>query len=684
MRLHFFASCIFSLVFLGPLASLAFAQKQEEAENYMALASREEFRRGVQAYNRYSFNEAILLLEKALAYNLGDPLLLDWLGRAYYRSGLEDTALRQWKASLNIYGSKSAEGLLLGSRIETIQNYRSIYPELDKNERYVEAGRYPGINGALQLYRQPTTILPLLDGSSWVAAYGSNELVLIDQNGIIRQRVRGPLNGFDRPYDIVRNKEGNLYVSEFKGNRISKLDAKGQWKAYINGKEKDKGQLIGPQHMAIDKDGYLYVNDFGNRRIVKFDSDGTFILVLGLKSSSFPGLKTPTGLTCRGSEIFVADAGANYIVRFDHSGNYLGTLAEGAFFHPESIRTDPTGKLLVADTKHILLVDPETKQVHELGNLGNANVRIVAADMDRNGNILAVNFAASEVSVLTRMEDLAAGLFVQIERIIADTFPEVTLELRVQDRRRSPIIGLNEKNFLLSEAGRPVNKQTFMGASYLNTKADIALLVERSPSAATQANTIVSAVKDITAAADRIVALVSAGEHPIKEALTPPSALSASARGSPSTYGPRWKFDLALRLAATELLAKEKKRAVFFITTGKLGERAFERYSVSELATYLANNGIRFYAALLSNVNPDEELTYLCKQTGGQLIFIFRPSGIAPAIAQLKNAPTDLYALKYTSTLPTNFGHSYLQVEAEAYLLDRSGRDVMGYFPLLE
>ncbi len=39
----------------------------------------EEFRRGVQAYYRGAFNEAIVQFEKALSFMPDDSLILDWL-----------------------------------------------------------------------------------------------------------------------------------------------------------------------------------------------------------------------------------------------------------------------------------------------------------------------------------------------------------------------------------------------------------------------------------------------------------------------------------------------------------------------------------------------------------------------------------------------------------------------------
>ncbi|MDR2629592.1 MAG: NHL repeat-containing protein, partial [Spirochaetaceae bacterium] len=391
-----------------------------------AVNAREEFRLGVQAYNRYAFNEGILSFERALAFRPGEPLILDWLGRAYFRSGLEDPALRQWQAAAAAYGPSSGDGLLVMGRIETIRNRRSLFPAMDEDIRYVEAGHYPGTSDNTVLYRQPTSILPLEDGSAWVVAYGSNELVRIDVNGMIRQRRRGPLNGFDRPYDLVRGLDGRLYLSEFRGGRVSVLSADGEWLFYIGSKGLGEGQLIGPQNLAIDEEGYLYVVDYGNRRISKFDPDGKFILSFGDRRSGFQGLLSPTGIAAGDGRIFIADGVSRRIFIFDRNGTYRGLLVEEGLSGPESLRFFSERLLLAADTNRLLLIDIDSALVREVGVLGNSRVRIVGAELDRNGNILAANFQAGEVAVMTPLNEMAAGLFVQIDRVVADDFPEIT------------------------------------------------------------------------------------------------------------------------------------------------------------------------------------------------------------------------------------------------------------------
>ena len=673
-----------------------------ESQDLDTLYAMEEFRIGVQAFNRFSFNEAILSFERALSFRPGEALILDWLGRAYFRSGFEETALRQWQASAAGYGYTSGSGLLIASRIEAVRNARNPGSSIGAigldGLRYVESGRFPSHSDELVFYSQPTSVLAQGDGSAWVVAYGSNEIIRIDVNGLIRERRRGPINGFDRPYDIVRSPEGRLYLSEFRGSRVSVLSSSGDWQYYIGSRGQGPGQFVGPQNLTVDEDGYLYVVDFGNRRVSKFDPSGTFILSFGARSEIFQGFRSPTGIAARNGRIYVADNLARQIHIFDGNGSYLGILIQEGLESPESLRFLDDGTLLVADANRILHIDPRTAIVRELGVLGNpSRVRLTGAELDRNGNVLAADFITGEVTVMTRMEDMASGLFVQIERIITDNFPVVNIEVQVQDRLRRPIVGLDARNFVLTEQGQTAAEQNLLGAAFLSDHTDVAILMERSSRTLGLREEMVIAAQDISAAATRVVSMISAGEQPGRESLNPPAGstptrqLEEAARGQAINYSPRWRFDLGLRLAATDLLPGEKKRAVVFVgagategAAGSLGEMAYEQYSLTELAAYLVNNNIVFYAVIAGSGSAGGDLRFLAEQTGGQVIPLYRSEGIGPVIRDLVNLPNGSYSLSFRSMLPTDFGRAYLPLEVEVYLMDRSGRDGSGYFPPLE
>jgi DNA-binding beta-propeller fold protein YncE len=679
---------VFSMLFL--CLSYVYGQREGPVTGGTgadAVSAEEAFRLGVLAYNRFSYNEAILSLEKALSFRPGEPLILEWLGRSYYRTGLEEIALRQWKAALDSYGRNSGAGMLLNARIETVTNRRFLLPVANDGVRYVESGRYPGRYNDVVLYRQPTSILPNNDGSLWIIAYGSNEIVKIDVNGIVRDRKRGPLNGFDRPYDMVRGSDGRMYLSEYRGGRVSILDKNGNWLAYMGSKGIGSGQFVGPQNLTIDEDGYVFVVDYGNRRISKFDPDGLFILSFGLRSAVFPGLISPTGIAAGKGRIFIADNTAKVIYVFDPNGNYLGLLAAEGLNRPESMRFLSDGTLIVADSNRILQIDTDSAIVRELGLAGGERTRITCVDMDTNGNVLAANFNVGEVAVMTRFDDLASGLFVQIRNISSVNFPLVTVELTVEDRLRRPIVGLDHNNFLLTEAGLSVLNQDLISSGYRHAGADISLLVERSPATSRLRDDLTAASRDISRAIGemtntKIVSVISAGEQPRPERYD--ISLENAVRGTADIYSARWRFDRGLRVAASELLSAAPKRSVVYIGTGDVGELAFEQYSLSDMTSYLSNNGIVFNAIIIGGGQISASIAYLCQETGGKAMQLYRPRGIGELIKSTADSPSGLYSFTYNSRLPTDFGRAWLPLEVEVYLMERSGRDNIGYFPPME
>ena len=259
-----------------------------------------------------AYNEAIQEFEKALSYLPGENLILDWLGKAYYKAGVEGSALQQWQfASDDGYG-----GLLLQNRIEIVGDRRITQTEFDYSQHYTEAGSFPHLNGTTLIYSQPISALANTDGSLWVVAYGSNEILHYDVNGVIKKRVRGPINGFDRPMDIIRLQNGNMVVSEFAGDRLALLDENGSFIQYIGKKGRGEGEVIGPQYLAEDSFGNIYVTDFGNARVVVFDPDGNGLLHFGQKSIDFPGLRSPTGIAVLNDRVFVADSATGAIYEF--------------------------------------------------------------------------------------------------------------------------------------------------------------------------------------------------------------------------------------------------------------------------------------------------------------------------------------------------------------------------------
>lgn len=643
----------------------------------------QEFRRGVQSYYRGTFNDAVMQFEKALGYMPNDSLILEWLGKSYYHSGMEGTAVKSWsKAVQNGYG-----GLLLKNKIEIVQDRRTGAFRSDFNARYTEAGAFSGSYGDGMVFSGPVSVLPENDGTVWVLAYGSNELVKLNINGTVVSRVTGPMNGFDRPMDLIRLEDGTMLVTESAGNRLCVLDKKGKFIKYIGKKGRAVGNLVGPQYAAQDSRQNIYVSDYGNRRIAVFDRDGKGLFCFGAARDDFAGLKGPTGIAVAGENVYVADNIFGGIYEFDLAGNFQRVLVpEKTFQHPESIRVW-NDYLVVCDSNRVFSVDSGSGSVFENISAGNAPARLTCAVPDVNGNVVVSDVISNEVYVMSKMQELVGGLFVQIEKVDASKFPEVFVDVRVENRYRSAVVGLGENNFYITEQKRPVNKLKYLGSSSYSQFSDITLLIDRSRRSSEFGEQINAAVREIAASMKNrgTLKIVSASKIPALEYSGKPSgALKFDVAALKNPVSDEIPLDLALRLAANDLVNAEHKRAVVIISAGKVSLNAFEKYSLSETAAFLNNNHISVASVLLTQNACDEELDYIVSNTPGKEYYIFRPEGLSGIVGDLVDIPSGLYTFSYTSVLSTNFGEKYLPVEVEAYLLNRSGRDECGYFAPLQ
>ena len=144
----------------------------------------EEFRRGVQSYYRSSYNEAILLFEKALSILPDEPLILEWLGKAYYSSGLEDACLQQWDFAIK----SNHGGVLLRNKAEVVRERRIANVETMESIHFSESTNFLSLFQDKHLFRQPISAIAMEDGSFWMVAYGTNEILHFNANGRIIDR----------------------------------------------------------------------------------------------------------------------------------------------------------------------------------------------------------------------------------------------------------------------------------------------------------------------------------------------------------------------------------------------------------------------------------------------------------------------------------------------------------------
>ena len=691
------AASVLAALWLAAFSSSSWAQFNSVLKSSGAV---EQLRTGVQSYQRGHYAESILLFEKALAYEPGSKLIEYWLGRAYLKSGYEETALRVWQG----LADEADAPPFIKAKVAALRASRAITTS-DGDYRYVEVERFEGQKGKAELFARPSAIIPRPDGSLLVVAHGSNDLVTLDASGVTRERLRGGLQGFDRPFGAAYLPDGTLFVTEYNGDRVSRIAPDGKT-ATFGSKGRADGSLIGPEYASADADGYVYVVDFGNGRVCKFDDTGAFVLSFGAKAldSGFPGFSSPTGVLASGGVVYVADNIARAIYKFDESGNYLGILAEGELHMPEGISLWENGRaLLVADTDRIVSIDLDSEAVSIVYSSPNKKARIVGAAADYNGNVVACDFDASTVLVLSDVSSLASGYDVEIESIDSSAFPKVSLDAIVRDKNGMPVVGLKEGNFYLTETVRrttqmdeegkavikteetiePASEPLYLGSGDKAVQARSILVLERSAEMddmrETQRSILSELYPELSAEGWTPPSLVTAGPVP---AVQVSGDLMAALRVALSPSSGKGRFDQAIRLAATNLLPSGNRDAVVYIGTGAVDESSFSGTTLSELAALLRNNGIRFYAVLSGA--PDSSLRYLADRTGGELFSADRPRGLGDLASSIAATPTGRYRFSFTSKAQTSFGRGYLSVGLEAYLYKRSGKDELGYYAPLK
>ena len=96
------------------------------------------------------------------------------------------------------------------------------------------------------------------------------------------------------------------------------------------------------------------------------------------------------------------------------------------------------------------------------------------------------------------------------------------------------------------------------------------------------------------------------------------------------------------------------------------------------------NGFLGFSFVQVSQKAVASEYDYLLSNTSGEEYYVFRPEGLKSIVSDIIDIPQGVYQLSYVSALQTNFGENYLPVEAEVYLLNRSGRDERGFFAPLQ
>lgn len=640
----------------------------------------EEFSWGVRAFHNGYYNSALVNFEKSLGFVPKNALYRLWLGLANYYAGLDESALAQWQTVIN----EDVAGYWLQSRVDTMLFRSSPYYDNLRNDTWAERGETEGRTGRILRFLRPTSVVAdPRSGGAYVASYGTNTVTMFDVNGAVLNRFSGGLVQFDGPWDVLPVGDGRFFVTEFRSKRISLMSGSG-FRLKTFGAISSEGGLTSPQYLASTEDGYLYVTDWASRRVAKYDFNGKFIMDIGGQTATFNGLGHPGGIAASASELYVVDVDNKVIRVFDHYGNYLYDLGEGHLTAPEGLRLHRGKYLIIADGTRVIEGNITDRTFVPINDLAGKAERVMQTAFDSNGALLITDNKTNRLVYLTRLSSMYGGLSVEIRRIIADKFPHVVMEVAVQSRSGEPIVGLQPGNFLLYDNGQTVS--SFNLGSYDNEPAipvQASLMVEASPEALSMVDLFANGVGQMGKAmlGKGNLKTYWISQTPIEDtAFMGYDDIDGYRQKLTKMVSPDWRFDAGLRMAASALLPRTGKQAVFFLTTGEDSGSAFNQYQPNELATYLKNNGIMFFPIYVRPTQQNEFYDLISRETGGHSLYLYRPQGLNGVIDAVKSVPTGVYTISFNSEQGDDFGRAYITSDLEVVLQKESGKTVSGYF----
>lgn len=182
----------------------------------------------------------------------------------------------------------------------------------------------------------------------WVCDQKGNKLVKFESDGRALLKVT---KGMKNPMDVAVDKDGDIYVVMARNPEIYKYAENGKALGKIGGS--GKSALIFPTSIMIHHDT-IYVTDFGGKRIVKLDLEGNFKEELKNKGE-YEEMKGPSGLHIdEEGNLYVLDLGEVPVVILSPDGKLISQIGsfgnkEGGFLYPTGVIAKTSKDVYVLD-----------------------------------------------------------------------------------------------------------------------------------------------------------------------------------------------------------------------------------------------------------------------------------------------------------------------------------------------
>lgn len=212
----------------------------------------------------------------------------------------------------------------------------------------------------------PCQVLPIGNGDFIVSDTGNSQLIKFDGYSTYATKdfnigkLRTDDGVFSGSTGAAVDSQGNVYITDSLNHRVQKIDSSGNVLDKWGGNSGNGGpgayginywQFTTPKQIWYDKKyDNLVIADTGNNRIQVFTKNGGWVMNFG-----YYHLTLPVGVcTTSDGYTYVADTGANRIVKFNPMGVFAGSwgtegMGDGEFRQPFFIASDSKDNIYVVD-----------------------------------------------------------------------------------------------------------------------------------------------------------------------------------------------------------------------------------------------------------------------------------------------------------------------------------------------
>jgi tripartite motif-containing protein 71 len=215
-------------------------------------------------------------------------------------------------------------------------------------------GSYGYQQGQLE-YPRGVAVSP--DGSYIAVAQENSNIAIFTSGGLAKPGiVPSDHSGLKRPRQVAIASDNSIWVADFGHNRVLHMDQNGNVLLSLT----HGGALKSPQGVVLDNAGHVFISDSGNNSVEEYDAaTGAFLKTLTTGGNGASQTKSPAELALvgpYGSQLLViADSGNNRVLVIHTDGTAdlsFGSFGAGPgqFNSPDSVAYDPTsGDIAVAD-----------------------------------------------------------------------------------------------------------------------------------------------------------------------------------------------------------------------------------------------------------------------------------------------------------------------------------------------